>query len=210
MHDRTTHDRGSEPSSSLFARWFGGSRRHLWGPGALGGSLMAGMLLASAPAAAAEPDDARPRAGARLCAEIECTDSQREQITRIFQDLHASAKANKEALRNVHARLAVEWAKDKPSDAAMKKMRTEAQKHHAQMAERRHEAMMKVHAILEPAQRQELADLVAEGKMRHMMHPGHGRGGKGKHGDKPSKAKGPQNGKGSGAKSPAGAKAKSK
>ncbi len=201
MHDRTTHDRTSAPRPSLLARWLGGRP---WAPAALAGSLMAGALLVATPAAAAAPDDARHRAGARVCAEIECTDAQREQLATIFQDLRASAKANKEALQKIHAQIATEWAKDQPSEAVMKRLRADAQKQHAQMAERRHEAMMKMHAILEPAQRRELAELVAQGKMRDVVHSGPGRGMKGKRGDGP-RGKGPKPGKG-----PAGAKAKAK
>src|SRR5690606_25072454 len=80
MHDRTTHDRTPAPRPSLLARWLGGRP---WAPAALAGSLMAGALLVATPAAAAAPDDARHRAGARVCAEIECTDAQREQLATI-------------------------------------------------------------------------------------------------------------------------------
>lgn len=146
-------------------------------------------LLGVGGAALAKPDAARGADGKRgdLCAKLGCTDTQREQLRAVMTELRADGKADRAAIERLHQQLAAEFAKDKPDEAAMRSIQAKIGAHQAQLEERRLDAMLEVHALLDAKQRAAMAEGMKRHGLRGMM-----RGGKAKHG---GKAKGKDKGK---------------
>lgn len=117
-------------------------------------------LLGIGAVAIAKPDGARGPGGAKggPCAMLECTDDQRSELQAAFKEAREDNKADREAIKRLRGKLAAEWVKDAPDEAAMKKLEAEIRTHHAAMADRMHDAMMEVHGILDAEQRTKMAE----------------------------------------------------
>lgn len=138
-------------------------------------------LLGLGGAALAKPvaDGARGERGHRgLCATLECTDQQKEELRAVKQELRADSKADREAIKRLHETIATEFAKATPDEAAMRAAGKQIAVHKRELEERGFDAMMEIHALLNPAQRAELAELMKRRGPRALM------GGKGRHGRK--------------------------
>ena len=140
----------------------------------VGLSLGASLLLAPTPA------QAKKRGGEakldKICAEISCSDTQRQDIAQVFEQMHIDIKPDRTAAKDLKKQLAREWVEDRPSEKVLAKLSTKIAAHERNIAERRLEAMLELHDLLDAQQRQKVA--------QHLM-----KGGKGKNKSK-AKAKG--------------------
>lgn len=160
------------------------ARRRLL-PLLVGGALFASstVVLAGPPAG---PGAGTGNAGERLCKKLSCTDAQKAQVAAILTDLKTDTKADREAIRALHGKVMAEYAKAKPDQAEMKVAYAKIDAHRASIRDHVHDAAMELHALLNPTQRQELAEMLGERGLEKMLkgggHGRHGKGGKGKGG----------------------------
>jgi Spy/CpxP family protein refolding chaperone len=118
----------------------------------VGASLLA--LTLSTPAFAGPPEG-RGHGGKieRFCAKAECTDAQRTEIKRILGEFRTDVEDDHAKIRDLHEKLAAEFAKDKPDEKRMKQLEKQIQTVHAAIVDRRHDMAMEIHGVLTPAQR---------------------------------------------------------
>ena len=138
-------------------------------------------------AVAAPPEAAERMAGP--CARLQCTDDQADELRELFAELRDDSKADREAISTLRKQLATEWAKDAPDEDAMARIEGQIRQHHEALAAMMHDTMMEVHAVLTPAQRQELAKTLEHGGFRRLFGPRHGKRGKAKKGSNGKKGK---------------------
>ncbi|MEM9454431.1 MAG: Spy/CpxP family protein refolding chaperone [Myxococcota bacterium] len=149
-------------------------------------------LLGIGGAALAVPD-AGPRDGKRggLCAKVECTDAQREDVKAVMSELRADSKGDRAAVKRLHKQLAAEFAKAQPDEGAMRSIQAQIATHQQQMSDRGMDAMLEIHALLDAEQRATLAKAMERRGMRGVMRNGKGhRKGKGQRGDRKREAAG--------------------
>lgn len=152
-----------------------------------------GLALLGLGGAALAGPDAGPRDGKRggLCAKLECTDTQREELRAVMSELRADSKGDREAIKRLRKQLAAEFAKAQPDEAAMRSIQATIATHQQQMRDRGLDAMLEVHALLDAEQRATLAKAMERRGMRGMMRGGKGhRKGKGERGDRKREAAG--------------------
>jgi Spy/CpxP family protein refolding chaperone len=101
----------------------------------------------------------------RLCEQIACTEAQATGIEQVFEQLHADIKPDREAIRELRQQLATEWKTDRPDELELAKLAEQVAAHERNVADRRMEAMLELHALLTPGQREQLAD--------HLLKLGH-------------------------------------
>jgi Spy/CpxP family protein refolding chaperone len=118
----------------------------------------------------------------RVCQKINCTEDQKKELKSVVKELRTDLKTDRQAVRGLHEKLAVEFEKATPDERAMKRLYATIDKHRANMRDRTHDAMMEIHGLLQPAQRSELRDVVARGGL--FGRRGHGGHGKGPEGEK--------------------------
>jgi Spy/CpxP family protein refolding chaperone len=116
-----------------------------------------------------------------MCAKLECTDDQKEELRAIFAEMRQDAKGDREAIERLRAQMKTEFAKDKPDEAKLRKLQEQISTHHKALASRRLDAMLDVHDLLDSGQRQKLLDM-----MEHRKHQ-RGEHRKGRRGKKPAK-----------------------
>lgn len=144
--------------------------------------LGAVALLGLGGAALAKPDGGRPGAeGPRggLCAKLECSDQQKEELRAVASELRADTKGDREAIGRLGKELAAELAKAKPDEAAMKATMAKIANHERELRERAFDALMELHALLDAEQRAKLAEAIEHRGLRGLMHGGGRRHGKG-------------------------------
>jgi Spy/CpxP family protein refolding chaperone len=148
-------------------------------PIVIGGAVCASstLVLAGPPAG---PGASSGKAGERLCKKLSCTDAQEGEVAAIVTDLRTETKADREAIRALHGEVMAEYAKAKPDQAKMKAAYAKIDAHRASIRDHVHDAAMELHAVLKPAQRQELAEMLGERGLEKMLKGGHGRHGNGK------------------------------
>lgn len=153
---------------------------------AIGGLALVGLTGAAVakPDAGAEGVRAQQRGGG-LCAQLECTDQQKEELRAVMTELRGDAKADREAIARLRGTIATEYAKARPDETAMRAAMKAIDARQREIQERGFDAMMEVHALLTPEQRAK----VAKG-MERRGFPGMLRGGKGKRGSKGKRSKG--------------------
>jgi Spy/CpxP family protein refolding chaperone len=137
---------------------------------------------ADADAAAFAPADADADADARgggrlnkLCDALACTAAQKTQIRDIFRDTVSNQRGAREQTRALREQVAAEFAKAKPDRSKLNNLWQQLDAQHAARRAAHREAMMKVHAVLTPAQRAKLGRRLEHGA----GGKGHGPGGKG-------------------------------
>jgi Spy/CpxP family protein refolding chaperone len=142
---------------------------------ALAAALGVGLGSARASAGSPEPGGRIER----ICGKIHCSEPQKTSLSQIFQELRNDLGPARESLRELRARLSVELRKAKPDEKAMQRVYGEMEGQNRAMVARAHRALMKVHALLEPEQRERLAALVERAGPRILLG-GRGRpGGRG-------------------------------
>lgn len=131
-------------------------------------TFVSGLVLASTlllpGLAQAEPPGGHGRKLERVCEQLSCTEQQERDIQAVFEQLRIDSKQDREAIRTLHEQLAAEWVKDKPDEKAMAKLHDKIAAHERNLADRRHEAMMELHALLSPEQRKQAAELLGKRK----------------------------------------------
>lgn len=158
--------------------------RRTWFAAIAAAPLIAGLTLTSLGAGAAGPGKGGPGFegrgfGARMCAHLECTDTQKEQLRAVMKEMREDIKPDREAIRDLRKKMGEEFAKEKPSEKQLRSLQAQIAKHHGEIADRRLDAMLEVHGLLDAEQRKKLAEKMAKGKRgKHGKH--HRRGGKGK------------------------------
>lgn len=128
------------------------------------GLALAGLLLTPAVAAAGK---GRGEAKlARMCEQISCTEQQREDIARVLKQLRQDSKADRQAIRELRKRMADEWKAPEVDERELAKLGDEIAAHERNVADRRIEAMLELHAILTPEQREQVAEQLLAGRGR--------------------------------------------
>jgi Spy/CpxP family protein refolding chaperone len=94
----------------------------------------------------------------RLCEQIACTEAQAAGIAQIFQQLHADIKPDREAIRELRQQLASQWRSDQPDERELAKLADKIAAHQRNVADRRMEAMLELHGLLTPIQREQVAE----------------------------------------------------
>lgn len=142
-------------------------------------------LIGAGSAAFAKPAGSQadgPRRGG-LCAKLSCTDTQREELREIMVELRADTKGDREAIKRLRGKLAEQFAKEAPDEAAMRAIQAELATHEKELRERGFDAMMEVHGLLDASQRAQLAEVMKHRGPRALMgrgKRGHKRGKDGK------------------------------
>ncbi len=156
-----------------------------------------GLALLGIGGAALAVPDAGPREGKRggLCAKLECTDAQREDVKAVMTELRADSKGDRAAIKRLHKQLAAEFAKAQPDEGAMRSIQAQLATHQQQMRDRGLDGMLEIHALLNAEQRATLAKAMERRGMQGMMRGGKGKSkgkskGKGKRGDRTREAAG--------------------
>jgi Spy/CpxP family protein refolding chaperone len=132
-----------------------------WSKIAFAGALAATLLLS--PLAFAGPGKGKGK-GKRIdkvCQKIECTDAQRKELRDVMREAHTDLESEREAMRELGAQLAEEYAKKNPNEKKMQQLYRKMDAHRANVRDRMHEAFMEIHPRLRPEQRQKLAELMA-------------------------------------------------
>jgi Spy/CpxP family protein refolding chaperone len=94
----------------------------------------------------------------RMCEQISCSEQQREDIARVFKQLHQDIKADRDAVRELRKQMANEWIADKPDEQALAQLADKVAAHERNIADRRLEAALEIHALLSPEQRKQVAE----------------------------------------------------
>lgn len=140
---------------------------------------MGGVAMADA-----EARGARGKRGG-LCAKLECTEAQQKEVRAVMSELRADSKGDRAALQRLNKQLAAEFAKAQPDEAAMRGTQAKISNHRQQMQERRLDAMLEVHSLLNAEQRATMAKAMERRGLRGMKRGGKGKGeGKGKRGER--------------------------
>ena len=103
----------------------------------------------------------------RVCEHIECTDDQEVAIRDVFVQARIDSKDDHEAIRELRRQIADEWVKDAVDEAKLDKLHDRIATHERNIADRRHEAMLELHDLLTPAQREQVVELLAEHAGKH-------------------------------------------
>ncbi len=126
----------------------------------LAGLALAGLLLTPQLAVAGKGQGPGGQGKAkleRMCEQIACTDDQRDDIARVFKQMRQDIKPDREAIAQLRSELASEWKRAKPDAGKLAKLGDKIAAHERNVADRRLEAMLELHAILTPSQREQIA-----------------------------------------------------
>jgi Spy/CpxP family protein refolding chaperone len=96
----------------------------------------------------------------RVCAQITCSEAQREDLARVFEQLRRDIRGDREAIEQLRAELAERWREPEPDARALTKLSEKIAAHERNITDRRLEAMLEIHDLLTPAQRDQVADLL--------------------------------------------------
>jgi hypothetical protein len=160
--------------------------------GAFEGDAGAKPAATTAVKAKAKADAKGPRAGGsieRLCNRLECTSEQRTKLKAIGSKLAQDGKADRQTMKSLKSKLAVEFAKDAPNKRTLAQLFADMDKRQDAMQSRTQAALLEVHAVLTPAQRVELAEMIERRGPQAVF------GGKGGKGHKAKSGKQAKNGK---------------
>jgi Spy/CpxP family protein refolding chaperone len=94
----------------------------------------------------------------RMCEQLSCTEQQREELARVFKQMHQDSKLDREAIRDLRKQMADEWLADRPDEQALARLADKVAAHERNIADRRLEAMLEVHALLSPEQRKQFVE----------------------------------------------------
>lgn len=129
-------------------------------------SLALAASLLSPAVAEAGKDKSKGKAKAkieRLCQEIGCSASQKTDIAQVFKQMHMDIKPDREAIRDLRKQLATEWKQAKPDERKLARIADKIAAHERNIADRRMEAMLELHPMLSPEQREVMADHLMKG-----------------------------------------------
>lgn len=130
----------------------------------LAGLVLVGAMLSPLPALAGKDKDKGKGKGhghakiERMCEKIACTEDQAQDIEQIFKQLHIDSKSDREAIQELRKQLASEWTSDKPDELELASLTEKIDAHERNVSDRRMEAMLELHALLTPAQREQIAE----------------------------------------------------
>ncbi len=143
--------------------------------------------------AAAKPADAKGKRKGdrieRLCQKITCTDAQKTQLQAIQKDAKQAHKGNQQQVQQLKAQLAAEFRKQNPSERVLTDISNKLAKHNEQQRAARIKMMLKVHRVLTPQQRDQLATMLEKRGPGALWGGGKGKG----HGPKGKRAKNGKN-----------------
>lgn len=167
------------------------------------GASVASAAPAEAPVAAKKKKKKKAKAGKKnkkkkagkkqgkkhmrgLCAQLSCTDAQAEKISARLQSLREEHRDARKGQASLQTSLSRELAKDKPSKKELARIQKDIERAQTKLAESTIDALLDVHAVLEPEQRKTLAAMVERNGLRRLMKGGgprdHGPGGRGRRG----------------------------
>lgn len=101
----------------------------------------------------------------RICEQIGCTEAQAGGIEQILEQLRADLRPDRQAIRELRQQLASEWKTDRPDERKLAKLAEQVAAHERNVADRTMEAMLELHGLLTPTQREQVAE--------HLLKAGH-------------------------------------
>ncbi len=108
-----------------------------------------------------------------LCAQLQCTDAQAEQIGARMQTLRTAMRSQRVAQQSLQTSLSRELAKETPSKKELARIRKESAQLHAKISDAMLDALLDVHAVLNAEQRARFASIVERRGLRRVLK-GHG------------------------------------
>lgn len=135
------------------------------------------LTLGLSSTALAGPPEGRGGKLGKVCQKIECSDDQKTELKQIHKEMRTDAKSDREAIRELHKQMAAEWVKSAPNEKVLDRIQAKIAVHEANIADRRMDMMLELHAVLSPEQRKAFAKLMAE---RHGKKGKRGKKGKNK------------------------------
>ncbi|HSL20072.1 MAG TPA: periplasmic heavy metal sensor [Vicinamibacterales bacterium] len=143
-------------------------------------ALAAGAALAQAQAPAPQPQTRAPRArAARLAAQLNLTDAQREQIRKVREDNRVALRDQTLKLRDARRALQDALYADAPDQGTIDTLKSEIAQLTQQVEARRLEIQEEIARIYTPEQRQilrERRNLIRDRQMMRNPRPGRGPG----------------------------------
>lgn len=128
----------------------------------LAGLVLVGAMLSPLPALAGKGKGNGKGQGHakidRMCEQIACTEAQAQDIEQIFKQLHVDSKSDREAIRELRKQLASEWTTERPDERKLASLAEKIAAHERNVADRRMEAMLELHGLLTPIQREQIAE----------------------------------------------------
>ena len=101
----------------------------------------------------------------KICAEIGCSADQKREIGEVFKQMKIDVESDRKALKDLKKQLAAEWVKDKPSERVLASLSAKMAAHERNIADRKLEAMIELHGLLDAEQRAKVAEqLMKRGK----------------------------------------------
>ena len=101
----------------------------------------------------------------KICAEIGCSADQKREIGEVFEQMKIDIKSDRTALKELKKQLAAEWIEDKPSERKIASLSAKMAAHERNIADRKLEAMIELHGLLDAKQRAKVAEqLMKRGK----------------------------------------------
>lgn len=115
-----------------------------------------------------------------LCGQLSCTEAQAEQVGARVQTLREHQRAGRTRQQALHTSLSRELAKDKPSKKELERIHKDLVRMQSKTAEANLGALLDIHAVLDPAQRQQLSRMVERDGLRRLFKGSHHARGRGK------------------------------
>lgn len=115
------------------------------------------------------------KAARNLCAKLVCTEDQAKQINTRLQSLRQQHRKARETRASLQTALSREVAKDKPSKKELARIQKELSRMQQRQSKASFDALMDVHAVLDPAQRKTLSGMVERQGLRRVLRAGHGK-----------------------------------
>ncbi|MGB1699702.1 MAG: Spy/CpxP family protein refolding chaperone [Nannocystaceae bacterium] len=152
-------------------------------------STLLGAVVLSSPVTAATPMQSKPNPADRICARLDCSDAQREEIGSAMKRLRQQQRTAKTRMRALVEKISAEFKRARPDESVIYDTYAEMDRLRLAMRDAVHESVMSIHQTLNARQRETAAPMLTRmllgpsernrrAGQRRMRGPGH-------HGDNP-------------------------
>lgn len=122
-------------------------------------TLGSSLALAKQPGKGQGPHHGEKRLE-RICQKLTCTAQQREDLQKIGEKLKAQRKSEGPQVKQLKKQIAEEFRKPNLNKIELNRLFLELERHHSAMKVRMQEAMVEIHRVLTPEQRNQVADMM--------------------------------------------------
>lgn len=142
------------------------------------GIAMLGAGTGQAAPAGGAPQKEHRGIGEKMCERLSCTDAQKAELKKIRDATRPKIQAEREAMRGIKGEIAAEFRKDRLDNARLKALYGQLDARKDTIEGLRRGMMTQIHAVLTPAQREQMARAFERrGDGKHGgKRGGHGRG----------------------------------